>query len=322
MPGASPEIMASAVATPLERQLSRIADVSEMTSSSTLGSTRITRQFALNRDINAAARDVEAAINSARSYLPTNLPSNPTYWKSNPADAPIFMLTLTSMVLTKGQMYDAASSILSQKLSQVSGVGQVIVGGSSLPAVRIELDPYALNKYGIGFEDVRGVLANANANTPKGYFSGRRRMLEIDANDQLFKAIEHRPLIVAYRNGAAVRISDVVQAVDSVEDLRNAGYANGKPSVIVLIWVRDGCPNRGAALDSGHCNGFPGAAPRRKYGGRSVHHPVLRYVCASGGDYLRAVIRAGCGGGYRGRSGTVRAGTRSEARDRAALPNQ
>jgi len=236
MPGASPEIMASAVATPLERQLSRIADVSEMTSSSTLGSTRITLQFALNRDINAAARDVEAAINSARSYLPTNLPSNPTYWKSNPADAPIFMLTLTSTVLTKGQMYDAASSILSQKLSQVSGVGQVIVGGSSLPAVRIELDPYALNKYGIGFEDVRGVLSNANANLPKGHLSGRRRMLEIDANDQLFKAIEYRPLIVAYRNGAAVRISDVGQAVDSVEDLRNAGYANGKPSVIVLIW--------------------------------------------------------------------------------------
>ncbi len=236
LPGASPEIMASAVATPLERQLSRIADVSEMTSSSTLGSTRITLQFTLSRDINAAARDVEAAINSARSYLPTNLPSNPTYWKSNPADAPIFMLTLTSTVLTKGRMYDAASSILSQKLSQVSGVGQVIVGCSSLPAVRIELDPCALNKDGIGFEDVRGVLANANANLPKGYLSGRRRMSEIDANDQLFKAIDYRPLVVAYRNGAAVRVSDVGQAVDSVEDLRNAGYANGKPSVIILIW--------------------------------------------------------------------------------------
>jgi multidrug efflux pump len=236
LPGASPEIMASAVATPLERQLSRIADVSEMTSSSTLGSTKITLQFALDRDINAAARDVEAAINAARSYLPTNLPSNPTYWKSNPADAPIFMLTLTSPVLTKGQMYDAASSILSQKLSQVSGVGQVIVGGSSLPSVRIELDPDALNKYDIGFEEVRGVLANANANLPKGFLSADRRVWEISANDQIFKAIDYRPLIVAYRNGSAVRISDVGQAVDSVEDLRNAGYANGKPSVIVLIW--------------------------------------------------------------------------------------
>ncbi len=236
LPGASPEIMASSVATPLERQFSRIASVSEMTSSSTLGSTRITLQFDLDRDINAAARDVEATINAARGYLPTNLPSNPTYWKSNPADAPIFMLTLTSPVLTKGQMYDAASSILAQKLSQVSGVGQVIVGGSSLPAVRIELDPAVLNKYGIGLEDVRSVLANANANVPKGYFSDGPRMWEVGANDQLFKAVNYRPLIVAYHNGSAVRISDVGRAVDSVEDLRNAGYANGRPSVLVIIW--------------------------------------------------------------------------------------
>ena len=236
LPGASPETMASAVATPLERQFSRIASVSEMTSSSTLGSTRITLQFDLNRDINAASRDVEAAINAARSYLPTNLPSNPTYWKSNPADAPIFMLTLTSPVLTKGQMYDAASSILAQKLSQVSGVGQVVVGGSSLPAVRIELDPTVLNKYGIGLEDVRSVLSNANANVPKGAFSDGARMWEVGANDQLFKAIDYRPLIVAYRNGSAVRISDVGRVIDSVEDLRNAGYANGKPSVLVIVW--------------------------------------------------------------------------------------
>jgi multidrug efflux pump len=171
LPGASPEIMASAVATPLERQFSRIASVTEMTSSSTLGSTRITLQFDLNRDINAASRDVEAAINAARGYLPSNLPSNPSYWKSNPADAPIFMLTLTSPVLTKGQMYDSAESILAQKLSQVSGVGQVVVGGSSLPAVRVELDPTVLNKYDIGLEDVRSVLANANANVPNLLYS-------------------------------------------------------------------------------------------------------------------------------------------------------
>ncbi|MGO8789037.1 MAG: multidrug efflux RND transporter permease subunit [Terriglobia bacterium] len=236
LPGASPEIMASSVATPLERQFTRIASVSEMTSSSTLGSTRITLQFDLDRDINAASRDVEAAINAARGYLPTNLPSNPSYWKSNPADAPIFMLTLTSPVLTKGQMYDSAESILAQKLSQVNGVGQVVVGGSSLPAVRVELDPTVLNKYGIGLEDVRSVLSNANANVPKGDFSDGARTWEVGANDQLFHAIDYRPLIVAYRNGSAVRISDVGHVVDSVEDLRNAGYANGKPSVLVLVW--------------------------------------------------------------------------------------
>jgi multidrug efflux pump len=236
LPGASPEIMASAVATPLERQFSRIADVSEMTSSSALGSTSITLQFNLNRNINAAARDVEAAINAARGYLPTNLPSNPTYRLSNPADAPIFLLTLTSPVLTKGQMYDAASSILAQKLSQISGVGQVVVGGSSLPAVRIELDPTELNQYDIGLDDVRGVLENANANTPKGSFSDSHDMWEVGANDQLFKAVDYRPLIVAYRHGAAVRIKDVGQVIDSVEDLRNAGYANGNPSVLAIIW--------------------------------------------------------------------------------------
>ncbi len=236
LPGASPEIMASAVATPLERQFSRIADVSEMTSSSALGSTSITLQFDLNRDINAAARDVEAAINAARGYLPTNLPSNPTYRLSNPADAPIFLLTLTSPVLTKGQMYDAADSILAQRLSQISGVGQVVVGGSALPGVRVELDPKQLNRYGIGLEQVRSVLANANANSPKGFFSDEQRLWEVEANDQLFKAVDYRPLVVAYRNGSAVRISDVGQVVDSVEDLRNAGYADGDPSVLAIIW--------------------------------------------------------------------------------------
>src|SRR5215471_836121 len=240
LPGASPETMASAVATPLERQFSRIAAVSEMTSSSTLGSTNITLQFDLNRSIDAAARDVQAGINAARGYLPANLPNNPTYRKVNPADSPIFMLALTSPVLAKGQMYDAASTIMAQKLAQVSGVGQVIVGGSSLPSVRIELIPMALNKNGIGLEQVRGVLSTANANKPKGHFSDDQRLWEVGANDQLFKAVDYEPLVVAYHNGTAVRISDVGRAQDSVEDLRNAGYANGKPSVLVIVFRQPG----------------------------------------------------------------------------------
>jgi multidrug efflux pump len=236
LPGASPETMASAVATPLERQFSRIASVTEMTSSSTLGQTGITLQFDLNRNIDAAARDVQAAINAARGYLPSNLPANPTYRKVNPADAPIFMLALTSDVLSKSQMYDAASSILAQKLSQVSGVGQVVVGGGALPGVRIELNPTALNKYGIGLEQVRGVLSGANANIPKGHFSDAQRMWEVGANDQLFKAIDYEPLIVAYHNGSAVRISDIGTAHDAPEDIRNSGYANAKPSILVIIF--------------------------------------------------------------------------------------
>jgi multidrug efflux pump len=236
LPGASPETMASAVATPLERQFSRIASVTEMTSSSSLGSTSVTMQFDLNRNIDGAARDVQAAINAARGYLPSNLPNNPTYRKLNPADSPIFMLALTSDVLSKSQMYDAASSILAQKLAQVSGVGQVFVGGGALSAVRIELNPTKLNKYGIGLEQVRGVLSGANANTPKGHFSDGHRMWEVGANDQLFKAIDYEPLIVAYRNGSAVRISDIGVARDAPEDIRNAGYANGKPSVVVVIF--------------------------------------------------------------------------------------
>ena len=235
LPGASPETMASSVATPLERQFTRIASVTEMTSSSSLGSSNVTLQFDLNRDINAAARDVQAAINAARGYLPTNLPNNPTYRKVNPADSPIFMLALTSDVLSKSQIYDAASTIMAQKLAQVSGVGQVGVGGGALPGVRIELNPTALNKYGIGLEQVRGVLSSANANSPKGHFSDGHRMWEVGANDQLFKAIDYLPLIVAYRNGSAVRISDIGQARDAPEDIRSAGYANGKPSVLIFI---------------------------------------------------------------------------------------
>src|SRR6202049_752770 len=240
LPGASPETMASSVATPLERQFSRIASVTEMTSSSSLGSTSITLQFDLNRNIDAAARDVQAAINAARGYLPANLPNNPSYRKVNPADSPIFMLALTSPVLTKGQMYDAASTIMAQKLAQVSGVGQVTVGGSSLPSVRIELNPTALSKYGIGLDQVRSVLSTANANVPKGHFSDGHRMWEVGANDQLFKAIDYEPLLVAYHNGSAVRISDIGRAQDSVEDIRNAGYANGKPSVLVIIFRQPG----------------------------------------------------------------------------------
>ena len=240
LPGASPETMASAVATPLERQFSRIASVTEMTSSSALGSTSVTLQFDLNRNIDAAARDVEAAINAARGYLPTNLPNNPTYRKVNPADSPIILLAETSPILTRAQMYDAASSILAQKLSQVSGVGQVSVWGSSLPSVRVELDPRVLNKYGIGLEQVRGVLAAANSNTPKGHFSDGHLSWEVGANDQIFKAVDYRPLIVSYQNGSPVRISDLGQVVDSVEDIRNAGYANGLPSVLVVVFRQPG----------------------------------------------------------------------------------
>jgi multidrug efflux pump len=240
LPGASPETMASAVATPLERQFGRIAGVSEMTSSSSLGSTSITIQFDLNRNIDAAARDVQAAINAARGYLPTNLPQNPRYRKVNPADSPIFMIALTSDVLDRGHMYDAASSIMAQKLSQLKGVGQVFVGGSALPGVRVELMPTALNKYGIGLEDVRTVLGASNANIPKGHFSNSQRTWEVGANDQLFKAVDYAPLVVAYRNGSAVRIGDVGTAIDSVEDIRNAGFFNDKPSVLVIVFRQPG----------------------------------------------------------------------------------
>jgi len=238
--GASPETMASSVATPLERQFGHIAAVSEMTSNSTLSSTSITLQFDLDRDINAAARDVQAAINAARAYLPADLPNNPTYRLVNPADSPIFILSLTSDVLDRGAMYDAASTVMAQKLSQVKGVGQVVVGGSTLPAVRIELNPSALNKYNIGLEDVRTVLGTANANRPKGHFSDGQRMYEVGANDQIFKAADYRPLIIAYRNGAPVRISDVGDAIDSVQDVRNAGFSNGKPSVLVIVFRQPG----------------------------------------------------------------------------------
>ncbi len=235
LPGASPETMAATVATPLERALGRIADVTEITSSSSLGSTRITLQFDLNRDIDGAARDVQAAINAARSLLPTGLPSNPTYRKVNPADAPIMILSLTSGTMNRGQMYDAASTILAQKLSQVQGIGQVSVGGSSLPAVRVELNPATLNKYGIGMEDVRAAIVATNVNRPKGSVEDGERHWQILANDQAKKAADYLPLIVAYRRGAAVRLADVGDVVDSVQDLRNDGSANGKPAVLLVL---------------------------------------------------------------------------------------
>jgi multidrug efflux pump len=240
LPGASPDTMASAVATPLERQLGRIAAVTEMTSASSLGGTTITLQFELDRNIDAAARDVQAAINAARGYLPSNLPGNPSYKKVNPAEIPIFELSLTSRALDRGQMYDAASTIILQKLSQIRGVGQVVAAGSALPGVRIELNPTILNKYGIGLEDVRGVLNGANANVPKGVFVNDSRAWGIASSDQIFKAADYRPLIVSWSGGAPVRISDLGDVVDSVEDLRNAGYANGKSSVIVSVYRQPG----------------------------------------------------------------------------------
>lgn len=236
LPGGSPEDVATTVASPLERHLGQIADVTEMTSSSTVGSTRITLQFGLNRDINGAARDVQAAINAARADLPTSLRSNPTYRKVNPADAPILVLTLTSDTLTRGVLYDAASTVLAQKLSQVDGIGEVIVGGSSLPAVRVELIPQAVYKYGVGLEDVRAALGAANAHSPKGGIDVGDQRYQIYANDQGTKAAQYKNLIVAYRKGAAVRVSDVGEVIDSVENLRNAGLANGKPSVLVILY--------------------------------------------------------------------------------------
>jgi multidrug efflux pump len=236
LPGASPETMAATVATPLERSLGVIAGVTEMTSSSGLGSTRVVLQFDLSRDIDGAARDVQAAINAARNLLPTSLPSNPTYRKVNPADAPIMILALTSESMTQGQMYDAASTILAQKLSQVQGIGQVTVGGSSLPAVRVELNPNALYKYGIGLEEVRAAIVATNANRPKGDVEDGDRHWQIRANDQARKAAEYLPLVVAYRNSAPVRLSDVADVQDSVQDLRNAGSANGKRSVLLILY--------------------------------------------------------------------------------------
>jgi multidrug efflux pump len=240
MPGASPETMATSVATPLERHLGQIADVTEMTSQSTIGNVRVTLQFGLDRDIDGAARDVQAAINAARADLPASLKSNPTYRKANPADAPIMIIALTSATETPGEIYDAASTVLAQKLSQIQGVGQVTVGGSSLPAVRVELNPQALFKYGIGLEDVRAALAAANANSPKGALEEQGNHFQLFTNDQARHAADYRNLVIAYRDNAAVRVSDVATITDSVEDLRNQGLFNGKPSVVLIITKQPG----------------------------------------------------------------------------------
>jgi len=240
LPGASPETMASSVATPLERQFGRIAGVTEMTSSSSLGSTSVVLQFELHRDIDAAARDVQAAINAARSQLPANLPSNPSYKKVNPADAPIVMLALTSDFVQRARLYDLASSVLQQKLSQVNGVGEVDVGGGALPAVRVDANPTVLNHYGLSLEDLRRTLGSANANRPKGSLADARETWWLGTTDQLFKAEAYRRLIIAYRNGGAIRVGDVATVTDSVEDLRTGGLADGKPAVLVIIYREPG----------------------------------------------------------------------------------
>ncbi|MEQ1528088.1 MAG: multidrug efflux RND transporter permease subunit [Methylococcales bacterium] len=235
LPGASAETMAATVATPLERALGRIAGITEMTSTSSQGTTRITLQFDLDRDINGAARDVQAAINAAASMLPTGMPNRPSYRRDNPADSPILILALTSDTLSRGQMYDVASTILAQKLAQIPGIGQVLIGGAALPAVRVELNPHALSQYGLGLEDVRNAITQANVNRPKGVLESETQRWQIQANDQVRTAKDYLPLIVNYRNAAPVRIADLGNVVDSVEDLRNTGLKNGKPSVLLIL---------------------------------------------------------------------------------------
>jgi multidrug efflux pump len=240
MSGASPDVMSATVAAPLERHLGFISDVTEMTSRSSLGQTQITLQFALDRDIDGAARDVEAAINSARADLPANLRSNPTYRKYNPSDAPILLIVLTSATRTAGQLYDSAATILQQKLEQLEGVGNVDVGGSSLPAVRVELNPDALSQYGIGLEDVRAALAAANANSPKGAVEVGDRQFQVYTNDQATHAADYRDLVVAYRNGRATLLSDIAEVNDSVQSLRYAGIINGKSAVTLVVFKQPG----------------------------------------------------------------------------------
>src|SRR5476649_1644256 len=238
LPGASPDTVGTSVTTPLERRLGAIAGVTEITSTSTVGNSRITLQFDLSRDIDGAARDVQAAINAARADMPTDLRSNPQYRKVNPADAPVMILALTSETLGQGRLYDAASNVLQQKLSQVTGVGQVTLGGSSLPAVRVEINPTSLSKYQIGLESVRAALAAANANSPKGAIEVGDRRYQLYTNDQSRVAADFRDLIVGYRDGAPVRLTDVAEVIDSVEDIRNEGQSNGKRSVLVIIYLQ------------------------------------------------------------------------------------
>jgi multidrug efflux pump len=240
LPGASAEIMASSVATPLERQFSHIAGVDEMTSASSLGSTSVTLQFDLSRDIDGAARDVEAAINAARSYLPANLPGNPTYKKVNPADSPVMILGLTSDKYAPAQMYDAASTVIQQKLSQITGVGQINLGGGALPAVRVDANPAQLANYGLSLANLQTVLSAQNAHLPKGQLTNGDNSADILANDQIMLAADYRDLVVGYSNGAAVRLSDVAEVTDSVQNIRAAGYLNGKHAVMLIIFRQPG----------------------------------------------------------------------------------
>jgi multidrug efflux pump len=240
LPGGSAQIMASSVATPLERQFGHIAGVSEMTSSSSLGSTNITLQFDLNRDIDGAARDVQAAINAARTYLPANLPGNPTYRKVNPADAPIMIIGLTSDVYDRAKMYDEASTVMEQKLSQVQGVGQVVVGGGALPSVRVEVNPTQLNSYGLTLSSIQSILSTENSQLARGQIAGARYTSDIVVNGQISHAAEYAPIIIGYHNGHAVRLSDVAQVIDSTENIRNGGYLNGKLSIPLIIFRQPG----------------------------------------------------------------------------------
>ncbi len=235
LPGASPETMAATVAGPLERILGQIAGVTEMTSNSSLGTTRVTLQFELSKNIDSAAREVQAAINAARGQLPTSLPNNPTYRKVNPAETPIIILALTSATLTQGQLYDAASTVLAQRLAQVDGVGQVSIGGASLPAVRVEADPARLAAAGLNLDDVRTALVGANVNRPKGVLEDGEQAWQVGANDQARTAAEYRPMIISWKNGSAVRLGDVARVRDGVENDRNYGYANGRPGVLLMV---------------------------------------------------------------------------------------
>jgi multidrug efflux pump len=236
LPGASPEIMATSVATPLEKHLGQIAGVTEITSTSKLSSVRIVVQFDLNRNINGAARDVQAAIIASRTDLPSNLPSQPNYRIVNPADFPILIIALTSSTYSRGQMYDIASSVLQQTFSQVDGVGQVAVGGGSLPAVRVELNPDKLNQYDISFNQVAQAIRTTNVNQPKGQLKDENHTLEIITNDQMYNAKSFQPVIVSYKNNAPIRLMDIADVIDSVEDIRNSGMVDGKPAAVLVIY--------------------------------------------------------------------------------------
>ena len=240
LPGGSAQIMASSVATPLERQFGHIAGITEMTSSSSLGSTGIVMQFDLSRNIDAAARDVEAAINAARTYLPANLPGNPTYRKVNPADAPIMIIGLTSDVYDRAKMYDEASTIMEQKLSQIQGVGQVVVGGGALPSVRVEVNPTKLNSYGLTLASIQAILSTENSQLARGQIANGVSTADIVVNGQMSRAAEYAPIIIGYHNGTAVRLSDVADVIDSTQNIRNGGYLNGKLSIPIIIFRQPG----------------------------------------------------------------------------------